>query len=51
MWNLEVTWMTSNQITIALTKGRIEKDAVTLLEKAGFNMSFMADKGRCDNLC
>lgn len=46
MWNLEVTWMTSNQITIALTKGRIEKDAVTLLEKAGFNMSFMADKGR-----
>ena len=31
--------MTSNQITIALTKGRIEKDAVTLLEKAGFNMS------------
>ena len=38
--------MTSNQITIALTKGRIEKDAVTLLEKAGFNMSFMADKGR-----
>ena len=35
MWNLEVTWMTSNQITIALTKGRIEKDTVTLLEKAG----------------
>ena len=29
--------MTSNQITIALIKGRIEKDAVTLLEKAGFN--------------
>lgn len=25
--------MTSNQITIALTKGRIEKDTVTLLEK------------------
>lgn len=38
--------MTSNQITIALTKGRIEKDTVTLLEKAGFDMSFMADKGR-----
>ena len=44
MWNLEVTWMTSNQITIALTKGRIEKDTVKLLEKAGFDMSFMADK-------
>lgn len=42
MWNLEVTWMTSNQITIALTKGRIEKDTVKLLEKAGFDMSFMA---------
>lgn len=42
----EVTWMTSNQITIALTKGRIEKDTVKLLEKAGFDMSFMADKGR-----
>ena len=25
VWNLEVTWMTSNQITVALTKGRIEK--------------------------
>lgn len=25
--------MTSNQITIALTKGRIEKDTVKLLEK------------------
>ena len=35
-----------NQITIALTKGRIEKDTVKLLEKAGFDMSFMADKGR-----
>ncbi|AXQ78976.1 ATP phosphoribosyltransferase [Streptococcus chenjunshii] len=34
------------QITIALTKGRIEKDTVSLLEKAGFDMSFMADKGR-----
>ena len=35
-----------NQITIALTKGRIEKGTVKLLEKAGFDMSFMADKGR-----
>lgn len=33
-------------ITIALTKGRIEKDTIALLEKAGFDMSFMADKGR-----
>lgn len=36
----------SKQITIALTKGRIEKDTIKLLEKAGFEMSFMADKGR-----
>ena len=28
-----------NQITIALTKGRIKKDTVKLLEKAGFDMS------------
>ena len=35
-----------NQITIALTKGRIKKDTVKLLEKAGFDMSFMSDKGR-----
>ncbi|MEX2785366.1 ATP phosphoribosyltransferase [Streptococcus sp. H49] len=34
------------RITIALTKGRIEKDTIKLLEKAGFDMSFMADKGR-----
>lgn len=34
------------QITIALTKGRIEKETLALLEKADFNMSFMADKGR-----
>lgn len=33
-------------ITIALTKGRIEKDTIKLLEKAGFDMSFMAEKGR-----
>ena len=36
----------TNQITIALTKGRIEKDTVSLLEKAGFDMSFMSNKGR-----
>ena len=35
-----------NQITIALTKGRIEKDTVKLLEKAGFDMTFMENKGR-----
>lgn len=34
------------QITIALTKGRIEKETLALLEKADFDMSFMADKGR-----
>ncbi|WP_263008827.1 ATP phosphoribosyltransferase [Streptococcus sciuri] len=33
-------------ITIALTKGRIEKSTVDLLVKAGFDMSFMKDKGR-----
>ena len=40
MWNLEVTWMTSNQITIALTKGRIEKDTVKLerLYEEGFTL-------------
>ena len=36
----------SKQITIALTKGRIEKDTVKLLEKAGFDLSFMAENGR-----
>ena len=36
----------SKQITIALTKGRIEKDTVKVLEKAGFDLSFMAEKGR-----
>ena len=29
----------SKQITIALTKGRIEKDTVKLLENAGFDLS------------
>lgn len=33
-------------LTIALTKGRIEKDTVKLLEKAGFDLSFMSNKGR-----
>ena len=36
----------SKQITIALTKGRIEKDTVKLLETAGLDLSFMAEKGR-----
>ena len=36
----------SERLTIALTKGRIEKSTLDLLEKAGFDMSFMADKGR-----
>ena len=35
-----------SQITIALTKGRIEKDTIKLLSRAGFDLSFMADKGR-----
>ena len=35
-----------SQITSALTKGRIEEDTVKLLAQAGFDMSFMADKGR-----
>lgn len=33
-------------ITIALTKGRIEKDTVKILTQAGFDMTFMGDKGR-----
>lgn len=36
----------TEQITIALTKGRIEKDTVNLLKQADFDMAFMADKGR-----
>lgn len=36
----------THKITIALTKGRIEKDTVKLLEKVGFDMSFMDNKGR-----
>ena len=34
------------QVTIALTKGRIEKETLALLEKAGLDMSFMMEKGR-----
>ena len=33
-------------ITIALTKGRIEKSTVDLLTQVGFDMSFMQNKGR-----
>lgn len=36
----------TKQLTIALTKGRTEKGTIALLEQAGFDMSFMADKGR-----
>lgn len=36
----------SKQITVALTKGRIEKETISLLEEAGFDMSFLAEKGR-----
>lgn len=33
-------------ISIALTKGRIEKEAIKLLEKAGFGVEELKDKGR-----
>lgn len=33
-------------ISIALTKGRIEKEAIKLLEKAGFGTEELKDKGR-----
>ncbi|MGT2667227.1 ATP phosphoribosyltransferase [Streptococcus rifensis] len=33
-------------ITIALTKGRIENDTIKLLTRAGFDLTFMEDKGR-----
>lgn len=36
----------SKQLTIALTKGRIEKETVDLLQRAGFDMSFLVEKGR-----
>lgn len=36
----------TEQITIALTKGRTEQGTIELLEAAGFDMSFMAEKGR-----
>lgn len=34
------------QLTIALTKGRLEKQTLQLFEKAGIDVSFMADKQR-----
>ena len=36
----------TEQLTIAITKGRIEKGTLKLLEAAGFDMSFMENKGR-----
>ena len=33
-------------ISVALTKGRIEKDAVKIFEKAGFGIEELKDKGR-----
>lgn len=33
-------------MTIALTKGRLEKDTIKLFEQAGFDMDFMKDKKR-----
>ncbi|MGT2675306.1 ATP phosphoribosyltransferase [Streptococcus rupicaprae] len=38
--------MTYSPLTIALTKGRIEKETEHLLTRAGFDLEFMADKGR-----
>lgn len=35
-----------NVISIALTKGRIEKDAIKILEKANFGVEELKDKGR-----
>ncbi len=34
------------KLTIALTKGRLEKQTLALFEKAGINISFMMDKQR-----
>lgn len=36
----------SNTIRMALTKGRIEKGAIALLEKAGYGCAGLKDKGR-----
>ena len=33
-------------INIALTKGRLEKDAIELFEKAGFDCTSLKNKGR-----
>lgn len=38
--------MENRKVRIALTKGRIENKAVELLEKAGFDVSEVRDKGR-----
>ncbi|MFC3928380.1 ATP phosphoribosyltransferase [Streptococcus caprae] len=36
----------AERLTIALMKGRIEQETLQLLGKAGFDVTFMADKGR-----
>ncbi len=36
----------SNTLRMALTKGRLEKDTTALLEKAGFDISALTNKGR-----
>ncbi|HWP51598.1 MAG TPA: ATP phosphoribosyltransferase [Clostridia bacterium] len=36
----------NNKIRLALTKGRIEKGAIALLEKAGYGCAGLKDKGR-----
>ncbi len=38
--------MSNNRLKLALTKGRLEKKAVSLFEKAGFDCSPFADMGR-----
>ena len=38
--------MTVTNLTIALTKGRLEKSTITLFEQAGIDLSFMKDKQR-----
>ena len=35
-----------SRLRIALTKGRVEKDIIKILQKAGFNMEPLIDKGR-----
>lgn len=36
----------SKPLRIALTKGRLEKDTLNLLEKSGFDCTAVRDKGR-----